>query len=150
MHVSQPSSAFFQLIPLPYFLINTNLTSPQRNLTSSHLSSKKPSHLAHPYPPTPHPKMSQSQAQKRLLVEYRNLTNDPPDGITAGPTTEDDMFIWEALIEGPAGTPFEGGIFPAEMKFPKDYPLSPPTMRFLCEVWHPNGECWFLLWEIWG
>lgn len=92
--------------------------------------------------------MSQSQAQKRLLVEYRNLTNDPPDGITAGPTTEDDMFIWEALIEGPVGTPFEGGVFPAEMKFPKDYPLSPPSMRFLCEVWHPNGECRFLLWDL--
>lgn len=49
------------------------------------------------------------------------------------------MFLWEALIQGPDGTPFEGGIFPAELKFPKDYPLNPPSMRFLGEVWHPNG-----------
>ncbi|TID23025.1 ubiquitin-conjugating enzyme [Venturia nashicola] len=82
--------------------------------------------------------MSQAAAQKRLLVEYKNLTNDPPDGITAGPSNEDDMFVWEALIQGPEGTPFEGGIFPAELKFPRDYPLSPPTMRFTCELWHPN------------
>lgn len=79
-------------------------------------------------------------AQRRLLTEYRGLTNNPPDGITAGPVSEDDLFYWEALIEGPQGTPFEGGIFPAELKFPKDYPLAPPSMRFLGEVWHPNGE----------
>lgn len=53
----------------------------------------------------------------------------------------DDMLYWEALIEGPGGTPFEGGLFAAELKFPKDYPLSPPTMRFLGEIWHPNGRC---------
>jgi hypothetical protein len=97
----------------------------------------QPTSLLHPN--TYLAKMSSAAAQKRLLVEYKNLTNDPPDGITAGPTNEDDMFIWEALIQGPEGTPFEGGIFPAELKFPKDYPLAPPTMRFLCELWHPNG-----------
>ena len=84
--------------------------------------------------------MSLSTAQRRLLQEYRNLTNDPPDGITAGPVSEDDMFHWEALIEGPQGTPFEGGIFPAELKFPKDYPLAPPKMTFLGEIFHPNGK----------
>lgn len=80
-----------------------------------------------------------SVASKRLFSEYKHLTQDPPEGITAGPVTEDDLFVWEALIEGPEGTPYEGGIFPAELKFPKDYPLMPPTMRFLCEIWHPNG-----------
>lgn len=80
-----------------------------------------------------------STAHRRLLQEYRALTNNPPEGITAGPVSEDDMLYWEALIQGPEGTPFEGGIFPAELKFPKDYPLAPPTMRFLGEVWHPNG-----------
>jgi ubiquitin-conjugating enzyme E2 G2 len=79
-------------------------------------------------------------AQKRLFHEYKNLSTNPPDGITAGPVTEDDMFHWEALIEGPEGTPFEGGVFAAELKFPKDYPLSPPTMKFVGGgVWHPNG-----------
>jgi hypothetical protein len=80
-----------------------------------------------------------SSASKRLFKEYRGLSSDPPEGITAGPVSEDDMFLWEALIQGPEGTPFEGGVFPAELKFPKDYPLAPPTMRFLTGVWHPNG-----------
>lgn len=67
------------------------------------------------------------------------LTNNPPDGITAGPVSEEDLLNWQALIQGPEGTPFEGGVFPAELKFPSDYPLSPPTMKFLGEMWHPNG-----------
>ncbi|KAF2800383.1 ubiquitin-conjugating enzyme [Melanomma pulvis-pyrius CBS 109.77] len=79
-----------------------------------------------------------SSASKRLFKEYKGLSSDAPEGITAGPVTEDDMFLWEALIQGPEGTPFEGGVFPAELKFPKDYPLAPPSMRFLVDVWHPN------------
>lgn len=83
--------------------------------------------------------MAQSTAHRRLLMEYRALTNNPPDGITAGPVSEDDLLQWEALIQGPEGTPFEGGVFPAELKFPKDYPLAPPKMTFLGEIFHPNG-----------
>ena len=83
-------------------------------------------------------------ASKRLFQEYKALLTSPPDGITAGPVNEDDLFIWEALIQGPEETPFEGGIFPAELKFPKDYPLNPPKMKFLGEIWHPNGMCWEL------
>lgn len=81
-----------------------------------------------------------SVASKRLFQEYKHLTTDPPDGITAGPVNEDDLFVWEAMIQGPEGTPYEGGVFPAELKFPKDYPLMPPTMKFLCDLWHPNGN----------
>jgi hypothetical protein len=89
-------------------------------------------------PPPSHHTMT-SSASKRLFKEYRGLSSDPPDGLTAGPITEDDLFLWEALIQGPEGTPFEGGVFPAELKFPKDYPLAPPKMTFLVDVWHPNG-----------
>ena len=84
--------------------------------------------------------MAQSTAHRRLLQEYRALTNNPPDGITAGPVSEDDLLHWECLIQGPEGTPFEGGVFPAELKFPKDYPLAPPSMKFLADMWHPNSK----------
>jgi hypothetical protein len=85
------------------------------------------------------PSIMASSASKRLFKEYKALSSDPPEGIAAGPMSEDDMFLWEALIQGPEGTPFEGGIFPAELKFPKDYPLAPPKMKFMTDVWHPNG-----------
>ena len=50
------------------------------------------------------------------------------------------MFRWEAFIQGPEGTPFEGGVFPAELLFPPSYPLEPPKMKFECDMWHPNSE----------
>lgn len=41
---------------------------------------------------------------------------------------------------GPDGTCFEGGVFPAKLTFPTDYPLSPPKMQFMCEMFHPNSR----------
>ncbi|XP_033100521.1 ubiquitin-conjugating enzyme E2 G2 [Anneissia japonica] len=77
-------------------------------------------------------------ALKRLMAEYRQLTVNPPEGIIAGPKNEDNFFEWEALITGPEGTCFEGGVFQASIHFPHDYPLNPPKMQFTCEMFHPN------------
>ncbi|XP_055523618.1 ubiquitin-conjugating enzyme E2 G2 isoform X2 [Wyeomyia smithii] len=77
-------------------------------------------------------------ALRRLMAEYRQLTLNPPEGIIAGPISEENFFEWEALITGPEGTCFEGGVFTAKLVFPPDYPLSPPKMRFTCEMFHPN------------
>lgn len=35
-------------------------------------------------------------------------------------------------------TIYENGVFIATLKFPRDYPLSPPTMVFQSEMFHPN------------
>jgi ubiquitin-conjugating enzyme E2 G1 len=45
---------------------------------------------------------------------------------------------WECFLAGPPDTPYEGGVFRALLKFPEDYPLSPPKLRFTSRVWHPN------------
>ncbi|KAI8849874.1 ubiquitin-conjugating enzyme/RWD-like protein [Chytridium lagenaria] len=71
--------------------------------------------------------LSGATALKRLMTEYKELTINPPDGITAGPVSEDDFFLWEALIAGPDDTPYE-----------VDYPLSPPVMKFTSPIFHPN------------
>lgn len=64
------------------------------------------------------PKKQSSTAAKRLMAEYKQLVNDPPDGISAGPLDEDNFFEWECLIEGPEETPFAGGLFSATLSFP--------------------------------
>ena len=42
------------------------------------------------------------------------------------------------MIMGPEATPYEGGFFRCSMVFPREYPLQPPKMKFLSEIWHPN------------
>lgn len=45
------------------------------------------------------------------MKEYRDLTADPiNDTLTAGPVSEDNMLEWEALIQGPEGTPYVSGV----------------------------------------
>lgn len=63
--------------------------------------------------------MSRATALRRLMTEYKQLTtNGAPDNMfTAGPISEDDFFTWEAVIEGPIDTPFEGGVFVAKLEF---------------------------------
>lgn len=50
----------------------------------------------------------------------------------------DDIYTWEVIIIGPQDTPYESGIFKAEMIFPLNYPEAPPTFRFISKMWHPN------------
>lgn len=51
------------------------------------------------------------------------------------------FFLTEVnTFSGPEGTCFEGGVFPAKLIFPPDYPLSPPKMQFTCEMFHPNSK----------
>eukprot|EP00727_Mastigamoeba_balamuthi_P006471 m51a1_g2444 putative ubiquitin-conjugating enzyme e2 g2 (183) ;mRNA; r:868847-869933 len=77
-------------------------------------------------------------ALKRLMQEYKRMTEDPPPGVAAGPVDEGNYFLWEAVIMGPDDTDYAGGAFTATLAFPPDYPLSPPKMRFTCPMWHPN------------
>lgn len=46
----------------------------------------------------------------------------------------------DLCFRGPQDTCFEGGVFPAVLSFPSDYPLSPPKMRFTCDMFHPNSK----------
>ncbi|OBZ74651.1 Ubiquitin-conjugating enzyme E2 G1 [Grifola frondosa] len=48
------------------------------------------------------------------------------------------MYEWEIMIIGPPDTIYEGGFFKARLTFPEDFPLSPPKMRFITPMWHPN------------
>ncbi|KAF3941097.1 hypothetical protein ABW19_dt0206983 [Dactylella cylindrospora] len=81
---------------------------------------------------------ARARTLRRLLGEYRDIINNPIDGIYAGPVSEENWMVWECLITGPPDTPFEGGLFSAELKFPDDYPLAPPTLTFTCPIIHPN------------
>jgi len=77
-------------------------------------------------------------ALRRLQREYTELQADPPANCTAGPISEDDFFIWEAMIFGPSDSPFVGGIFRLKICFPSEYPFKPPLITFRTKIYHPN------------
>ena len=42
-----------------------------------------------------------SGALRRLMAEYKQLLMNPPEGVIAGPMSEDNFFEWESCITGP-------------------------------------------------
>ncbi|KAG8951386.1 Ubiquitin-conjugating enzyme 13 [Tulasnella sp. 424] len=74
---------------------------------------------------------------KRIIKETERLIADPAPGISAAPH-EDNMRYFDVTIAGPQGSPFEGGIFKLELFLPADYPMTPPKVRFLTKIYHPN------------
>ncbi|XP_052011475.1 uncharacterized protein LOC127663791 isoform X2 [Apodemus sylvaticus] len=68
------------------------------------------------------------------------LNKNPVEGFLAGLIDDNDLYCWEDLIIGPPDTLYEGGVFKAYLIFPKDYPLWPPKMKFITDIWPPNGK----------
>lgn len=81
--------------------------------------------------------MPTSSALRALALEYKSLQEEPVEGFRVK-LVNDDLFEWEVAIFGPPETLYQGGYFKAHMRFPQDYPYSPPSIRFLTKVWHPN------------
>ena len=83
------------------------------------------------------------------------MQTDPPAGVSASPIA-DNVMTWYALsalhsgcdfslplarnavIIGPADTPFEDGTFRLVMHFEEAYPNKPPGVKFISQMFHPN------------
>ncbi|KAG4915756.1 hypothetical protein JHK87_053313 [Glycine soja] len=74
---------------------------------------------------------------KQLAKELKNLDESPPEGIKVV-VNDDDFSTIFADIEGPAGTPYENGVFRMKLLLSHDFPHSPPKGFFLTKIFHPN------------
>merc|ERR1712054_488081 len=85
-----------------------------------------------------------SASTKRLLKELKEIASGG-DGIWAHSgegvhifPSPDNLQFWRALIEGPTGSPFEGGVFALNVVVPDDYPFRPPRITFQTPIYHCN------------
>lgn len=79
---------------------------------------------------------SATDSRKRLMRDLKAMQS-APEGISAHPHN-DDLMHWKAVIFGPEDSIWEGGIFKLELHFTTEYPMSPPKVKFLTPVFHPN------------
>ncbi|POS86651.1 ubiquitin-conjugating enzyme E2 2 [Erysiphe pulchra] len=80
-------------------------------------------------------------ARRRLMRDFKasnvRMQTDPPAGVSACPVA-DNVMTWNAVIIGPADTPFEDGTFRLVMQFEEQYPNKPPSVKFISQMFHPN------------
>ncbi|KAG0473524.1 hypothetical protein HPP92_014904 [Vanilla planifolia] len=74
---------------------------------------------------------------KQLVKELKNLNESPPEGVNVI-VNDDDFSAIFADIDGPAGTPYENGIFRMKLLLSHDFPQSPPKGYFITKIFHPN------------
>ncbi|KAF9571604.1 hypothetical protein EC968_000342 [Mortierella alpina] len=76
-------------------------------------------------------------ALRKVTRELYALENDPPEGIRLI-LNEDSMTDIQAWIQGPEGTPYDGGCFRLRIQLSPDFPNSPPKCYFMTKIFHPN------------
>ncbi|KAL7558637.1 hypothetical protein ACA910_016150 [Epithemia clementina (nom. ined.)] len=75
---------------------------------------------------------------KRLLKERSKLEKEPLAFVHEIDVIDDDIFKWNATINGPEGGPYAGGKFVLRLEFPAQYPFKPPKLVFETKVYHPS------------
>ncbi|GAB7345440.1 hypothetical protein MBLNU457_3772t1 [Dothideomycetes sp. NU457] len=74
---------------------------------------------------------------KRIIKETERLMAEPVPGISAIPH-DDNLRYFDVKIDGPSQSPYEGKDATLELFLPDDYPMTPPKIRFLTKIYHPN------------
>ncbi|CDS43485.1 ubiquitin conjugating enzyme E2 17 kDa [Echinococcus multilocularis] len=83
-------------------------------------------HCLYPWDPSSRIRKFYDVQQDKL--EYCTITIPDPNNV----------FIWNARINGPPDSPYEGGRFILAIRFPEDFPRSPPAVIFETSIFHPN------------
>lgn len=78
-----------------------------------------------------------ASAQRRLMNDLQVIHMNKCEQFWTRPL-EGDLFQWKAVVLGPDGTAWEGGVFKLLLQFPPEYPFSPPSVRFTTKIFHPN------------
>ena len=61
-------------------------------------------------------------------------------GVSAFPSSPENLLNWTATISGPSDTPYAALTFKLSFQFPSSYPYAPPTVLFKTPIFHPNVD----------
>ena len=80
-----------------------------------------------------------------IARQLKNVTRAQLPNVEA--IDPEDEWTWSLLLRGPVDSPYTKGLFSLTLKFPQDYPNSPPAAKFNTPVFHPNVNssgriCW--------
>ncbi|KAI3387549.1 hypothetical protein SNEBB_006264 [Seison nebaliae] len=67
----------------------------------------------------------------------RELSSFKDPDITITPMNDNIMKL-EGTIRGPPDTPYTDGIYRLMIDVPDSYPFTPPQVKFITKIWHPN------------
>ncbi|XP_020608666.1 ubiquitin-conjugating enzyme E2-17 kDa-like isoform X1 [Orbicella faveolata] len=73
----------------------------------------------------------------RVQKELKQLQSLKPHGIKVT-LPSDSLQVWEAVVPGSEESLYKGGRFKVQVYLPENYPLGPPTVRFLSPIYHLN------------
>merc|ERR1711976_83500 len=81
--------------------------------------------------------------ERRVMMELKRLKKEQesgelPAGWEVAPKSDDDLYVWKAVIPGARDTPYEYGLFELEIKIGEKYPMKHPECKFVTPIYHPN------------
>ena len=65
------------------------------------------------------------------------MKNNPSTHYDVALYAPDDPFRWVGHVNGPAGSPYKGGVFQLSIDFPTGYPFTPPSIAFITKIYNP-------------
>jgi ubiquitin-conjugating enzyme E2 A len=68
------------------------------------------------------------------MSDLKTVKQQPPEGVSASPLSEENLYVWGATVFGPDDTSWEGGIYTMRLMFTEQYPDKPPRVRFTTEM----------------
>ena len=74
---------------------------------------------------------------KRIVKEVEEIRRDVSSGVKVEVDESNSKHL-VGSINGPEDTPYHKGLFKVDIVIPGDYPFTPPKMKFLTKIWHPN------------
>jgi ubiquitin-protein ligase len=75
---------------------------------------------------------------KRLQKEKAQLSSTNDESVLLTQSDPENLKAWSAIVRGPPGSFYEGYEFDLSITVPAEYPMTPPTIKFVTTIFHPN------------